>query len=531
MAENYGVLSLLPPLLAIVLAAKTRNVIIALFSGVLLGATMLQSWNPALGFVSSVSDYVLVQAGDDWNASVLILMIAVGGFVGLLERSGGALAFAGAMKELVTSRTRAYVVVWCSAFALFFSDSANPLIRGPLFAPVFDKLRISREKLAYLIDATASSVCVLVPITSWGAFVLTLIAAEMEGLGLADEPMAVLLRALPFQLYAITALVLVLLVGVLHLDFGPMKAAEIRVKTTGEVLPKGAKLLRADNPAMDSAMAANGRVRDMVLPVATLFGVLATMLLWRGGWPNEPFLEAIASGNSVVPAVCLAFLSAGLVSGLLLLTRGTPVDTCVDGWLKGASGMMPVLLVLVLAWSLSAVCKQLGTAAYVAGALGGVASPVVIPALVFLVGGVVSFATGSAWGCFAILLPIALPLAHAAGAPLHITVGAVLSGGLFGDHCSPISDTTILASLGSSCDHVQHVYTQLPYALAAASASVVGYLIAGATGSYVALGLSVALVLIASLAIVVTRWMASRQGSSQGEPSPATGPDARITLK
>ncbi len=475
-ADSAGWLSLLPPLAAIVLAVWSRHVVLSLFAGLWLGASMLSGWNPLAGLYSLVADFAWVQVTDPWNLTVLGLMLCIGGFVELVVRSGSAQAFAVSLCRLVTNRARAHGAVWFSGVVVFFSDSANPLILGPLFAPLFDKLRISREKLAYLIDSTASPICILIPVTSWVAYVVSLLAREYADLPIDETPMQTYLHSIPFQFYPLASLLLVPLIGLLGLDYGPMRKAE----ANAVLRPPENEQNEHSQPsaARPAATPAQGTAGSGAAALATVGAVIVVTLLWTGGFPAIGLAAALAAGKSVT-AVTFGFVAGALVLATLLCRQRTmTVGAVATSWLRGAAGMRDVLVILTLAWSLGACCDALGTGLYVAGVVERVVSPLLVPALVFLVSAVVSFATGSAWGCFAIMMPIAVPLAIQTGLPLHVVLAAVLSGGVFGDHASPISDTTILASMGAGCDHVAHVRTQLPYAATAAAAATAGFLLA-----------------------------------------------------
>ena len=494
-AETFGWISLLPPLLAIVLAMWTRRVILALFFGLWLGVTMLHRWNPLTGLRALIEEFAFEQVSDPWNASVLVLMLCIGGFVRLIVRSGAAEAFATALARVVTNPARAHLAVWCSGIAIFFSDSANPLILGPLFAPLFDRLRLSREKLAYLIDSTAAPICILVPITSWAAFVLSLLARESGDLPVEETPLAIYLHSIPFQFYALGSLFLVPWIGLMGLDYGPMRRAKARsVATTALAGPSSPRERNETNPIPLR------RAKVGAAALGTLAIVILVVFLGSGGFPDVAVLDALARGKSIT-AVTSGFVAAALMlGGLLLAERAMTLRELITHWIRGAASMSGVLLILTLAWSLGACCDALGTGAYVGAVVESTVSPLLVPALVFLVGAIVSFATGSAWGCYAILMPISIPLALQMGVPIHLVLAAVLSGGIFGDHASPISDTTILSSMGAGCEHVEHVRTQLPYALTAGVAALAGFVLAPVWNSAWALlpvlGLLVALPLL-----------------------------------
>lgn len=504
-ADSVGSSSLLPPLAAIVLAVWSRHVVLSLFVGLWLGVTMLSGWNPIIGIYALVVDFAWVQVTNPWNVMVIVLMLCIGGFVELVVRSGAAEAFAIAMCRVVTNRVRAQGAVWFSGIVVFFSDSANPLILGPLFGPLFDRLKLSREKLAYLIDSTASPICILVPITSWAAYVLSLLSREFADLPAGETPMTTYLQSIPLQFYAIASLLLVPLIGLLRLEYGPMRKAEQRAMLASVAAKEqvaASSSTAAPEAGTDSRTAVGGAVA-----LATVAVVILGTLLWTGGFPDVGVLTAIARGKSVI-AVTLGFVAGAIVlAGLLLKQRAMKADALLKHWGKGAIGMREVLVILVLAWSLGACCDALGTGIYVASVVERVVSPVLVPALVFLAGAVISFATGSAWGCYAIMMPIALPLAIQAGLPVHVVLAAVLSGGILGDHASPISDTTILASMGAGCEHVEHVRTQLPYAATAAIAALAGFLLAGVWPTAWALLPALALLVVLALA---QNWLAGK---------------------
>jgi Na+/H+ antiporter NhaC len=492
--ETVGWTSLLPPLLAIVLAVWTRRVILSLFFGLWLGVSMLHRWNPFTGFRALLEDFAFVQVTDPWNASVLVLMLCIGGFVRLIVRSGAAQAFAAALSRLVTNSMRAHGAVWFSGIVVFFSDSANPLILGPLFGPLFDRLRLSREKLAYLIDSTASAVCILVPITSWAAYVLSLLAREHADLEVDEVPMAAYLRSIPFQFYAFASLLLVPMIGLMGIEYGPMRAAELECRK-----PAARAASPAPPPVAELEKIPFSRARSGVLALCAVAMVILIVLLGTGGFPDVGIFAALTAGKSVC-AVTSGFVAGALVlGGLLLVERAMALREIATHWGRGAASMGAVLVILTLAWSLGAACDALGTGTYVAGAVERAVSPILVPALVFLVGAVISFATGSAWGCYAILMPIALPLAVQMNLPIHVVLAAVLSGGIFGDHASPISDTTILSSIGAGCTHVEHVRTQLPYASTAGVAALAGFLLAAVWPSAWVLGPVLALLFAMAL--------------------------------
>jgi Na+/H+ antiporter NhaC len=487
---NHGLLAIVPPLVAVVLAILFRNVLASLFVGAYLGVVILQGGNPLAGLTSLIQDHIFVQAADGYNSSLLVMMIFIGGFVGVVTHSGGASAFAEHASHWFNTRARAQLAVWLGGIVIFFTDSGSPLILGPTFQPVTDKLRVSREKLAWLLDCTASPVCILIPFIGWGVYVMGLIRQEFTTLRIAESEFDAFMAALPFQFYAIGTLFMIPLVAYLGFEFSAMYRAETRTVETGQPLWPGASPAR---PAV-SIQAEAGvtpRASMMVVPVIVLFACIFGLLIPRG----FPFAQV--PGAVLRTALCTGYFLGGM-SCLFLMVRHkvkTP-GQAFTLYMDGARDVVFILMILVLAWSLGSVCKALGTADYIVGLAQGTLPPWMVPLLVFVTGAGISFATGSSWGTFAILMPVAIPMAVGLGAPLHATIGAVLSGGLFGDHCSPISDTTILSSMGAACDHIDHVKTQLPYALLVASASAITYAVAGGFDSPWLLLVSLALVAV-----------------------------------
>ena len=503
---TYDILSILPPVVAIVLAIYSRQTIVSLLFGVWIGACILMHGNIIAGFIYMFRDLLIPTVGSsNWNWSIWLLMLIIGGFIALLERSGGTLAFVNATTRYITNRTRAQIGTSICGLLLFFSDSANCLILGPLFKPIYDKMNISREKLAFIIDSTSSSVCALVMITSWGAYMTGLIGGEYAILGISESPFAALAKSVPFQFYTILTIFIVFLIPITGRDYGPMKKAEDRAKT-GKVLRDGAKPIR-EEVIMTLPEGFKPKITTMLIPIITLLVVLLSMFLWTGGFPEVGVMDAISNAESAL-SIMIGWAAASIVIMILIMTQKImSLDSMLNTFIKGSGGMIRVLFILLLAWALGGVCRELGTAQYIVDTTEGFLSPKVLPALIFLIGCSISFATGTSWGTFAILTPLAIPLSVAVGSPVYACIGAIFSGGLFGDHCSPISDTTIMSSMGATCDHIDHVRTQLPYACTSAVAAFIAYLVAGITGSWLSLflGMGILILLVYTLPVLLYR--------------------------
>jgi Na+/H+ antiporter NhaC len=486
---NYGILSILPPVIAVILAIKTKNVISSLFWGGLIGVLVLCGGNPIAALQTFIKDYIFVQAADGYNSSLLVMMIFIGGFVGVITRSGGASVFANKIAHFINTRCKAQLIVWLGGLIIFFTDSGNPLILGPAFQPLTDKLRVSREKLAWLLDATASPVCILIPFIGWGIYIMGLMQKEFDALKLPLQDFDSFMHVIPFQFYAIGTLVMMPVVAFLGYEFSAMYKAEKRTVETGQPLWPEAKPAR---PAVDINEAHKGATASMmVIPLIILFVCIFGLLIPEG-FPLKKVPGAVLRS-----ALCFGYF-LGAMSCMLLMVKA---KVCTLGesfkmYMEGTKEVVFILMILVFAWSLGAVCKALGTAAFIVELANGAVPGWMVPALIFVTGALISFATGSSWGTFAILMPLAIPMAHALGAPMYASIGAVLSGGLFGDHCSPISDTTVLASMGAACDHIDHVKTQLPYGLTVALASLIVYIVSGFVDSPYLIFAAVALVIV-----------------------------------
>lgn len=488
--ENYGFLSILPPIIAVVLAIKYRNVLMALFLGTFIGTVILSRWNPLTGLTVLIKDYIFVQASDSYNSSLLVMMIFIGGFVGVITHSGGATAFAEKIVIWINNRVRAQLAVWIGGLVIFFSDSGNPLILGPAFQPITDKLRISREKLAWLLDSTASPVCILIPFIGWGIYIMGLIRKEYVALNIVESEWTVFMKVIPFQFYAIGALVMIPLVAFLGFEFSEMYKAEKRTIDTGQPLWPDAKPAR---PAVSIKVeeGVQSRASMMVIPMIVLLVCFFGLLISNG------FPVKIVSGSVLRMSLCAGyFLGAVSCIFLMIKYKVKNFSEAFDMYFKGTKEIVFILMILVLAWSLGSICKTLGTANYIIALAQGNIPGWMVPMMMFITGAGISFATGSSWGTFAILMPLAIPMANALGAPMYVSIGAVLSGGLFGDHCSPISDTTLLSSMGAACDHIDHVKTQLPYAMTVALASVIAYIVAGFMASPIVLFFAISLLLL-----------------------------------
>ncbi len=489
--ENFGFISIVPVLVTLSVALWSRNVILGLFIGVFLGVLILYGLNPFTGVGIVVEKYIVTQVTKPSNAGILVLMAFIGGLVGLMEKSGGAAAFAGMVVKYITNKTKAKLAAWVSGSLLFFTDSGTPLIVGPLFRPIMDGLKISRVKLAWIIDSTASPVAVLIPFIGWGLYSQGLITQEYQELGITEDAFTTYVKAVPFQFYSILAVVMVPLVITMNADFGPMKKAESNredgISLQGDLTEK-----------VVLEESSNAKPIMVWLPLSIMMVVLFALLIPNG----FPFDMTHIPSNAFRSALSTGYIFASL--SLILLMAKYGIKNFADGftlYLKSMGNMFSILIILILAWSLGAIGKDLGTANYIVELAEGSFPAYLIPLIAFLVGAIISFSTGSSWGTYAILFPLIIPMAYQFGAPMYVSIGAVLSGGLFGDHCSPISDTTILSATGAGCSQIDHVKTQLPYSLFNGACCVIAYLFAGLTGSVWGLAVGAVLLVLGLLII------------------------------
>ena len=466
--ESVGVYAtfwaLLPPVIAIALALITKEVYSSLFIGILAGALLNSNFNP-WGMVTFTTDTLIGAVSDSWNVGILVFLILLGMIVILVNKAGGSAAYGRWASEHIHTKAGAQVATLGLGAVIFIDDYFNCLTVGSVMRPVTDKFKISREKLAYIIDSTAAPVCIIAPISSWAAAVSS-VAPEGQGLSL-------FIRSIPYNLYALLTLGTVLYLSLSGLDYGKMLKAE-------------AAAAQKEIAKTEEVSASRGKVLDLVVPIVILIVCCVTTMIYTGG-----FFDA-ESGNylNMVGAFGDSDASVGLVLGAFITIVATMIlyiprkvlsfKDFADAIPEGFKSMVGSILILCFAWTLSGVTNALGAKIFVAefvrNAAGGLAN--FLPAIVFVIGVGLAFSTGTSWGTFGVLLPIVCAV-FPEGEMMVICVSACLAGAVCGDHCSPISDTTIMASAGAECQHIEHVSTQLPYALTVAAVSFVGYILAG----------------------------------------------------
>ena len=482
--NDYGFLSIVPPLLTIVVALYSRNVLFALITGILSGSLIIADFNPFYTILDAMENQVLKEVTTGSQVQVILIIFVIGGFVKLLEVSGGAAAFAHKLTRFVTNRAKAQLLVWLSGLGIFFTDSGNSLIIGPLYRSVFDELKISREKLAYILDTTSSPISILIPFIAWGAYITSLIDKSYTEIGLTENAFSVLLKVFPYQFYPFLALVTVPIIIFIGKDFGPMRKAEEQLAEEGLLAPQENKIAAVEakiittNPTKE-------RVDVFLYPLGVMLLMIGGLIAWHA-------THGGLSSVHIYSTLAIAYLSASLTCmEMMRRHQSISYSESLTIFIKGAEALVYISIVLVLAWSLSSVTKDLHTAEYLSSIITGKVSPLYFPMIVFVLGAIISLSTGSSYGTFAILMSIAIPVGFEMGASMYLTIAAVLSGGLFGDHVSPISDTTVLASAGAECDHLKHVSTQAAYAGVTGLVAVLAFGLAGVYESPYVLPISI----------------------------------------
>jgi Na+/H+ antiporter NhaC len=463
----------LPAIIAIVLALTTKQVYISLFLGIFVGAMMYVGGNP-IAALQTVFEVMSDKVGA--NVPIIVFLVILGILVILMQKSGGARAYGDWAGRTIKSKSGALAATAGLGTLIFVDDYFNCLTVGSVMRPVTDKFKVSRAKLAYIIDATAAPICIIAPISSWAAAV----SGELEGDGIM-----VFIKTIPFNLYALLTIAMVFSLCFLKFDFAKMKKNEYIAQTTGD-LNAG----EVDLPASGEEVVANarGRVHHLIVPVATLIVCCIFGMLYTGDFPNSNIIDAFSNCDAGMSLAIGSTIALVIISIYYAATRVVSFRDLMDSIPQGFKAMVPAILILTFAWSISGIMGAKGgyldAQAFVKENLaGGIGAMFLFPAVFFILSGVIAFSTGTSWGTFGILVPIAVTILGGSGTLAVLTVSATLGGAVFGDHISPISDTTILASAGANCNHIDHVKTQLPYALLIFGISILAYIVAGISAS------------------------------------------------
>ena len=463
--------SLVPPVVAIVLALITKEVYSSLFVGILIGGAFWSGFKPEATILHVFQDGVVGVLTDSYNMGILVFLVILGVMVCMMNKAGGSAAFGRWAKEHIKTRAGAQLATIALGVLIFIDDYFNCLTVGSVMRPVTDSHNVSRAKLAYLIDATAAPICIIAPISSW--------AAAVTGFVKGEDGFSIFIRAIPYNYYAILTIIMMVTLVLAKEDYGPMKAHE-KNAIEGDLFTTG------DRPfenATENAIYNKGKVIDLVFPILSLIVCCVIGMIYSGGFfSGTGFVEAF-SGNDASVGLMLGSFFAMVITivfyAVRKVLRFSDSMACIP---EGFKAMVPAILILTFAWTLKAMTDSLGAAPFVASVMNSAAGGLMnlLPAIIFLVGCFLAFATGTSWGTFGILIPIVVAVFQGTNETMMIiSISACMAGAVCGDHCSPISDTTIMASAGAQCNHVNHVSTQLPYAMTVAAVSCITYVIAG----------------------------------------------------
>ena len=507
-AIRFGILTLLPPLVAIGLAFITKETILSLFVGVFVGEFMLciNDWNiisTAINAFLKMGSQIIACMADPWNAGIILQCLLIGGVIQLVTKMGGAKALADAFAKRADTPRKAQLFTWILGLCVFFDDYANSLIVGPIMRPVMDKLKVSREKLAFVVDATAAPVAGVAIISTWIGLEISLIAAGFESVGVTKiTGFGIFLQTIPYRFYNIFILIFIVISAMTLYEFGPMKKAEQKARKRKD----DEEVIVPEAPGFDEVKPVEGiklSVWNAIIPIATLIIGALIAFYWSGytailGGEDQALItlmktaplgfqgifEALAASDASVALFQAALLASIVAIVMAVGQKILTIEDAISEWIGGMKTIVITGVILLLAWSLGGVIGDIGTADYLVSVLSDSIPAFIVPALIFILGALISFATGTAYGTMSILMPLAIPLGWAVssgdmGFTIVCTSG-VLTGAIFGDHCSPISDTTILSSMGTSCNHIDHVQTQIYYAVFVACVAIfIGYIPAG----------------------------------------------------
>ncbi len=455
---NFGWLSIIPPVLAIALAIKTKQVYLSLFLGIFSGWLIIEGWNPFNGMASAIQACVNVFK-DEGNTRVIIFSALVGALISLTQVSGGVQGFIDLIqkKKLVNTRKRASILAFFVGCSVFIESSISCLVTGTIFHPIFEKFKISREKLAYICDTTSSPICVLIPLNAWGAYIIGLLNKEN-----ISDPIPTFFSTIPLNFYPIITVLLAGFIAFTFKDFSSMKKAERRSLEEGKTITDGAvPMISTEVSSIKPKAKIPHRAINMIAPILTMIFMMPISLIITGNGD----LTAGTGSTSVLWSV----LAAIVVSGVLSVSQKIlSLHEVMDYTLKGIGGLIPLAILMTFAFAIGDTCRMLGTGPYVASVANSILNPNFVAPIIFITSMFIAFSTGTSWGTFAIMIPIAVPTALLMDVNLSLAIASVLSGSVFGDHCSPISDTTIVSSMASASDHIDHVRTQLPYAITSA---------------------------------------------------------------
>lgn len=506
-AEEFGIFTLIPPIVAILLAFITKNVVISLFIGVLSGGFILNltGFNVFGALTQAFLDFInraLNSLSDPWNAGIVMQVLVIGGVINLVAKMGGAKAIAEALAKKAKTAKSTQLITWFLGICVFFDDYANSLIVGPIMRPVADKMKISRERLAFIIDATAAPIAGLAIISTWIGLEVSLISEGFESIGVEASGFGVFLQTIPYRFYNILILAFIVITIITLREFGPMRKAEISARKLKDLTNEEIAVTSSHMDELEPKEGVKLSIWNAIVPIGALI-ISAIVAFYYSGYSsimagddiaikaivtNSPLsfkaiLEVFAASDASIALLQSAIFSTVVAIVMAVWKKIFTISEAIEVWIDGMKGLIITGVILILAWSLGSVIKELGAAEYLVEALNGAIPAFLLPSLIFILGAIISFSTGSAYGTMSILMPLAIPLAYKINPEMSfviVSTSAVLTGAIFGDHCSPISDTTILSSMGAGCSHIDHVKTQMWYALFVAAITILfGYIPAG----------------------------------------------------
>lgn len=486
--------SLVPPVVAIVLALITKEVYSSLFIGIVIGGLFYSGFSFEGTFNHVLNDGIISVLSDSYNVGILVFLVILGVMVSLMNRTGGSAAFGRWAQDHIKTRTGAQFATVLLGVLIFIDDYFNCLTVGSVMRPITDKHNISRAKLSYLIDATAAPVCIIAPISSW--------AAAVTGFVPGEDGFSLFMRAIPYNFYAILTITMMVVITAGKIDYGPMRKHEDNAILNNDIFTT------EDRPyaeAVENLTEGKGKVIDLVFPIITLIILCAAGMLYSGGFIRENGFIAAFSNSDASVGLSLGSLFALVITLIFYMARRVmSLSECMECIPDGFKAMVPAILILTFAWTLKAMTDSLGAADYVAGIMSSGAESFMnfLPAIIFVIGCFLAFATGTSWGTFGVLIPIVVAVfAGSDETMMIISISACMAGAVCGDHCSPISDTTIMASAGAQCNHINHVNTQLPYAVTVAAVSFVSYILAGFMKSVIVLPIAIVLMIVVLMVI------------------------------
>ncbi|WP_338728147.1 Na+/H+ antiporter NhaC family protein [Haladaptatus sp. DJG-WS-42] len=523
---TFGLISLLPALLAIVLTLVSRQALLSLFAGVWLGATILAGWNPIAGGAKALT-FVVQNVTETFNAKLLLFTFLIGALLGMVFLSGGMRAVADGIVKRIKTRRQAKAGTAFLGTLIFFDSYASTMISGSVMRPVTDRFEISREKLAYLLDSTTSPMASLAVVSTWLGFEVGLIQQQFTELGIQRSAFVVFVESIPFRFYSVFALILVYIVVFTDWNFGPMKKAEARAQNEGKLLRDDASpLMETQASDIETPAHVNPRWWYFAAPIVVLVATTLVGLWWTGGGPAktsaalantegvdailaffQSYADSLKEAGTADAILYAAFAGCTTMLAILVGHARIGLDKVSDSIFEGFKMVMFPVAILSLAWTIGFVSSELGVGDYVVSVAEGIITAPLLPAVIFLTAALISFAIGTSWGTMGILFPVAVPLAVELNAAITLAIAAILTGSLFGDHCSPISDTTVMSSMFAASDHVDHVATQMPYAMLAATVGTISFLVSGYTTIPVWVTLFVGTVALAGSAYVLSEYV------------------------